>query len=212
MLKDLYIIGAGGFGREVAWLADRINKVEPTWNMKGFIDDDKTLLGILQGNCPVVGNCDFLLNIKKEVWVVCAIGSAAARKKIVRKLENNPQIRFATLVDPAVLQSERVSIGEGSILCAGTILTVDISVGKHVIINLDCTIGHDVRIQDFVTVYPGVNVSGQVIVEESVELGTGTQIIQGKRICAGSIIGAGAVVVKDIVEKGTYVGVPARCL
>jgi len=212
MLKDLYIIGAGGFGREVAWLADRINKVEPTWNMKGFIDDDKTLLGILQGNCPVVGNCDFLLNIKKEVWVVCAIGSAAARKKIVRKLENNPQIRFATLVDPAVLQSERVSIGEGSILCAGTILTVDISVGKHVIINLDCTIGHDVRIQDFVTVYPGVNVSGQVIVEESVELGTGTQIIQGKRICAGSIVGAGAVVVKDIVEKGTYVGVPAKCL
>ncbi len=210
MSKELYIIGAGGFGREVAWLAERVNEVEHIWDMKGFIDDDETLLGTLQGSYPVVGGCDFILNIKREIWVVCAIGCAAVRKKIVGRLENNPKIRFATLVDPAVLRSGRVSIGEGSILCAGTILTVDISVGKHVIVNLDCTIGHDVKIQDFVTVYPSVNVSGQVVIGEGVEIGTGAQVIQGKRICAGSVIGAGAVVVKDIVEKGTYVGVPAK--
>ena len=212
MLKSLYIIGAGGFGREVVWLVERVNKVKPTWDLKGFIDDNEALLGTLQGGYPVVGGCDFLLNRKREVWVVCAVGCTAARKKIVGRIENNPKIRFAILVDPSVLQSERVFIGEGSILCAGTILTVDISVGRHVIINLNCTIGHDVKIQDFVTVYPNVNVSGQVAVGEGVEIGTGAQVIQGKKICGESIIGAGAVVVKDIVEKGTYIGVPASHL
>lgn len=211
-LKDLYIFGAGGFGREVAWLAERINAIEPIWKIRGFIDDNEALNGTLQDGYPVIGGSDFLLNIQHEVWVVCAIGCTITRKKIVEKLKSNPRLRFAILIDPAVLCSGRVSVGEGSILCAGTILTVDISIGSHVIINLDCTIGHDVRIEDFVTVYPSVNVSGQVVVGQGVELGTGAQVIQGKRICAGSIVGAGAVVVKDIVKKGTYVGIPARCL
>ena len=211
-LKDLYIFGAGGFGREVAWLVERINAVEPVWNIKGFIDDNEILCDTSQGEYPIVGGCDFLLNMQHEVWAVCAIGCAATRKKIVGKLKDNPWVRFATLIDPMVLRSGRAYIGEGSILCAGTILTVDISIGSHVIINLDCTVGHDVKIQDFVTIYPSVNISGQVVIEEGVELGTGAQIIQGKKICAGSIVGAGAVVVKDIVEKGIYVGVPAKQL
>jgi sugar O-acyltransferase (sialic acid O-acetyltransferase NeuD family) len=106
--------------------------------------------------------------------------------------------------------SKRVSIGEGSIICAGTIITVDISIGEHVIINLDCTIGHDDTIQDYVTLYPSVNVSGNVVVGECTELGTGMQIIQGKNIGRESIVGAGAVIVRDIPEKCTAVGSPAK--
>ncbi len=211
-MKDLYIIGAGGFGREAAWLAERVNTVEPVWNIKGFIDDDRALQGTLQGAYPVVGGCDVLLGMVQETWAVCAIGCAGTRKKIVGKLESNPRIRFATLVDPEAVCSGRVSFGEGSILCAGTILTVDISIGRHAIINLGCTIGHDAKIGDFVTIYPGANVSGQAVVGERVELGTGMQVLQGIHICAGCIVGAGAVVVRDITEEGTYVGVPARRL
>ena len=106
--------------------------------------------------------------------------------------------------------SDRVFIGEGSIICAGSIITVDIRIGKHVILNLDCTVGHDACLEDFVTVYPSVNVSGNVLVEECAELGTGTQIIQGKKIGAQTIVGAGAVVVKDLPEKCTAVGSPAK--
>lgn len=210
MLKDLYIVGAGGFGREVAWLVERINYVKPEWNIKGFIDENESIHGTQEGGYPVLEGCDFLEHLSDPVWVVCAVGAATTRKKIVEKLNRVSNVSFATLIDPSVMKSERVTIQEGSIICAGTILTVDITVGKHVIINLNCTFGHDDVIHDFVTIYPSVNVSGNVLVEECAELGTGMQVIQGKKIGRESIIGAGAVVVRDIPDKCTAVGSPAK--
>ncbi|XCP85327.1 acetyltransferase [Roseburia hominis] len=209
-MRNLYIIGAGGFGREVVWLIERINKVNLTWNLKGFIDDNTFLWGKNEGEYPVLGGCDYLLEEaeKKEVYTVCAVGSAKVRKTIVEKLSG--KVQFATVVDPDVIVSKRVEIGEGCIICAGTIITVDIKIGSHVIINLDCTIGHDGIIHDFVTMYPSVNVSGNVEIGECSELGTGMQIIQGKKIGTGSIVGAGAVVVKDIPDRCTALGSPAK--
>lgn len=207
-MKDLYIIGAGGFGREVAWLVERINDVSFEWNLKGFIDDDESIWGSKEDGYPVLGGCEYLKKIG-DVYAVCAVGSAKVRKKIINKLADS-QARYATLVDPSVIMSKRIRVGEGSIICAGTIITVDVIIGKHVIVNLDCTLGHDDIINDFVTMYPSVNVSGNVEIGECSELGTGAQIIQGKKIVPNTIIGAGAVVVKDIEEKGTYVGSPVR--
>ena len=207
-MKDLYIIGAGGFGREVAWLVERINEVNPIWNLKGFIDDKESLWGSVEGEYLVLGGCEYL-NSLNNVYAVCAVGSAKVRKIIIDKLKNS-NVKFATLVDPSALVSYRVEIGEGSIICAGTVITVDIKIGNHVIINLDCTIGHDDVIEDFVTIYPSVNVSGNVLIGECSELGTGMQIIQGKKVTPNTIIGAGAVVVKDCAESGTYVGSPAK--
>lgn len=207
-MKDLYIIGAGGFGREVAWLVERINSVAPTWNLKGFIDDKDSLWGTMEGGYPVLGGAEYLIQ-QGEVYAVCAVGASATRKKVVEKFTGS-QIKFATLIDPSVLISNRVQVGEGSIICAGSIITVDIQIGNYVIINLDCTIGHDDRIKDFVTLYPSVNVSGNVVIGECTELGTGMQIIQGKTVAANTIIGAGSVVVRDITESGTYVGCPVK--
>lgn len=186
-MRKIYIIGAGGFGREVAWLIERINEVKPVWDIQGFIDDDVTKIGRKEGRYPVVGNCD-LLKQCGEIWAVCAIGSASVRSRVIEKVAEYDNVKFATLVDPSVLMSYSVNIGEGSIICAGTILTVDISVGRHVIINLDCTVGHDTVIGDFVTIYPSANVSGCVTVEECVELGTGMQIIQGKKLGARQLL------------------------
>ncbi|MWK60345.1 transferase, partial [Pseudomonas otitidis] len=93
-----------------------------------------------------------------------------------------------------------------------TIITVDIKIGNHVIINLDCTLGHDDIIHDYVTIYPSVNVSGNVEVGECSELGTGMQIIQGKIIGNETIVGAGAVVIRDIPDKCTAVGNPAKVI
>ncbi len=207
-MKDLYIIGAGGFGREVAWLVERINDISPTWNIKGFIDDNEILHGTKEGKYTVIGGCEYLKKVS-GTYVVCAVGSAKVRKYIVDKLQNF-DVQFATLVDPSVLISDNVKIGEGTIICAGTIITVDIKIGNYVIINLDCTLGHDDIIEDYVTIYPSVNVSGNVLIGECSELGTGMQIIQGIKVAAETVIGAGAVVVKDIEERGTWVGSPAK--
>lgn len=208
-MKDLYIIGAGGFGREVAWLVERINEKELTWNIKGFVDDSENLKNSFINGYKVVGNISFLNSLGKDSYCVCAIGNTIARKNIVEKINN---ISFATLIDPSVIMSSKVNIGEGSIICAGSIITTNIEIGKHVIINLDCTIGHDDNIKNYVTIYPSVNVSGNVKIENNVEIGTGTQIIQGKTITDNVIIGAGAVVAKNIEEEGTYVGVPAKSI
>ena len=209
-MKDLIIFGASGFGREVAWAVERINKVEPTWNLLGFMDDNN---GIQQSEINGYRVLGKTADVGKypDAYFVCAVGASRVREKIVGNMKKvNSAIKFGTVVDPSVEMSELVTIGEGTIICAHTIITVNIEIGSHVIINLDCTVGHDAILEDFVTLYPSVNVSGITNIGHAVELGTGMQIIQGKRVGDYSVIGAGAVVVKDIPEKCTAVGSPAK--
>lgn len=206
-MKDIVIIGAGGFGREVAWLIERINSCIPTWKILGFLDDDPAMHGAAVGGYPVLGGIDWLDG--REVWAVCAIGSAKARSAAAEKVRRFAGVRFAALIDPSVIMSDRVSVGEDSIICAGTVITVDVTLGAHTIVNLGCTVGHDCVLGDCVTVYPGANISGNVTVGACTEIGTGTQIRQGINITGDVIVGAGAVVVKDIETAGTYAGVPA---
>lgn len=209
-MKDLYIVGAGGFGREVLWLVQRINEKNEEWAVKGFLDDTPAMHGKILNDYQVLGSIELLKDLN-EVYVACAIGSSKVRERVIDNIRKiNPSVKFATLVDPSVIKSETVKIGEGSIICAGTIITVNIDIGRHNIINLDCTIGHDAVLADFVTLYPSVNVSGAVTIGNGCECGTGSQLIQGISVCDLAIIGAGAVLVKDIVEAGTYVGVPVK--
>ena len=209
-MKDLIIIGAGGMGRETAWLVDRINCVVPTWNILGFVDENPLLRGAIINSHKILGGLHCLLSYP-DAHIVCSIANAKVRKSVITKvIQLLPQTSFATLIDPSVVMSERVTIGEGSIVCANSIATIDIAIGKHVIINTACTIGHDAVLEDYVTVYPGVNISGNTQIKSCSELGTGMQIIQGKTIGANSVIGAGAVVIEDIPENCTAVGVPAK--
>jgi len=209
-MKDLIIFGASGFGREVAWAAERQNKVEPAWNILGFMDDDEHIQGSWINGYRVIGKTSDVGKYSEAYYVV-AVGSSKTREKIVGNLKTaNPDIKFGTVIDPSVEMSELVTIGEGTIICAHSIFTVNIEIGSHVIINLDCTIGHDAVIHDFVTLYPSVNVSGITNIGYAAELGTGMQIIQGKSVGEYSIVGAGAVVVKDIPAKCTAVGSPAK--
>lgn len=206
-MKDIVIIGAGGFGREVAWLIESINKVSNEWNIIGFVDDNESIQGKEINGYKVVGNVEWLK--QQEVYVVSAIADPMAKKKVMEKIKDSKN-SYPILIHPSVICSDRVKIGEGSIICAGNIITVNIEIGKHVIINLDCTIGHDAILGDYTTVLPSVNVSGFVKTEECVNIGTGSAIIQGVTVGKNSIIGAGAVVVKDLPANCTAVGIPAK--
>jgi sugar O-acyltransferase (sialic acid O-acetyltransferase NeuD family) len=209
-MKDLIIFGASGFGREVAWAVERLNKVTPTWNLLGFMDDADDIQGTEINGYKVLGKTADVSNYPDAYYVV-AVGASRTREKIVSNMKTvNPSIKFGTVIDPSVEMSDLVTIGEGTIICAHTIITVNIEIGSHVIINLDCTVGHDAVLQDFDTLYPSVNVSGITNIGHAVELGTGMQIIQGKTVGDYSIVGAGAVVVKDIPAKCTAVGSPAK--
>jgi len=208
-MENIVIVGAGGFGREVEWLIKRINQQNNNkWNILGYVDDNLEK-GKKITNLEVIYNTEELSQTKEKTNVVIAIGNAKVRKTIYNKIKNNENLAFPNLIDPSAIIGE-IDLGKGNIICAGTIATVNIKINDFNIINLDCTIGHDDILEDFITVYPSVNISGNTNIKELVEIGTGTQIIQGKNICSNVIIGAGAVVVKDIIEAGTYVGIPVK--
>ena len=205
-MNDIYIVGASGFGREVAWLIEELE----TWNIAGFIDDNESIQNTIINNIPVIGNTDFLLDMKDNINVVIAIGNPYIREKIVQKLISKETICFPNIIAKDVRISKYVKMGIGNIICTGTILTTNISLGNFNHINLDCTVGHDVVLNDYITVYPSVNISGNVNIDYYSELGTGSKIIQGKTLAKSVVLGAGAVVVKNLEESGTYVGVPTK--
>ena len=207
-MDKIVIIGAGGFGREVHWLIEEINKQNRNWDFLGYVDDHIPVGTILNGY-PVLGSIEWLNS--QAFNVVCAIGDPNIKKSVLNKLSNSNN-KFPILIHPDVRISNYVDIGEGSIICSGCIITVNIKIGKHVIINLDSTVGHDAIIMDYSTILPSVNISGHVTINERVSVGTGAKIIQGLSIGENTIIGAGAIVTKDIPANVVAVGMPAKAI
>lgn len=209
-MKKIAIFGAGGFGREVAFLISEINKIKPTYDIIGFFDDGKPK-GKFINSYPVLGGIKELNNFKEDLCLVVAIGSPSVKKKIISCIKNEC-ISYPTLIHPSVIigDEEFVKIGKGCIICAGVIITVNIEIKDFVILNLSCTVGHDTIIEDYCSFMPTVNISGEVIVNKEVYVGTGAKIINQTEIGENSIIGAGAVVVNTIPENCTAVGVPAK--
>lgn len=205
MKKDIAIVGASGFAQEIKWLIDRINSETSCWNFLGYIDNY-----VSDGN--VIGNDDYLCNYSRELYVVVAIADTALRCRLAALYRKNKLLKFPNLIGPSVIMPESVLIGEGNIICAGSILTIGIEIGDFCIINLDCTIGHGVVMEDFVTVNPGVNISGNVRLSKGVNLGTGSQILQSRCVGENTVIGAGSVVLADIPNDCTAVGVPAKII
>ena len=209
-MKNLIIIGAGGVGREVSLMIQQINELEPTWNMIGFIDDNADNWGKVINGYSVIGGLDSLGFFSADTYVVIAIANYKVKKRIVSKL--NGKYKFATIVHPRVWIHDFMTLGEGSIVYEGVILTSNIEIGKHVIVSPKCGIGHDSVVKDYASLLWNVNVSGNDLIEEGVTMGSGSTVIQGKIIGQGAIIGAGAVVINDIEPYCTAVGVPAKVI
>lgn len=203
-MKKIVVVGNGGFAHEVKFIIDRLNIVHNEWRFLGYIDCE-------QGE-DVVGDDSFVMESKSELYVAIGIGNPEIRYRIATRYETNANVVFPNLIDPSAVLSNNVLMGKGNIICANTVLTVDIKMGSFNIVNLSCTVGHNADIKDFCTLNPSSSISGNVLIEDGCNIGTGVKIIQGRRIGARSIIGAGAVVVKDIPKDCTAVGVPAKVI
>ena len=214
MTRPLFIFGAGGFAREVLQVAldtSAESPQAPPWHPVAFIVDagytrDDSLHGL-----PVLAT-DEAFRRFPQAWVVVAIGNAAARWRIVQGLAERVSAHWATLVHPRAWIGRHVEFGPGSVVCAGSQITTDISIGAHVHVNIGCTIGHDSRLGDFVTLNPGVNLSGNVVLGTGVEVGTGCAIIPHADIGEWSVVGAGSVVTRSLDPNVTAVGAPARAI
>ena len=209
-MKNIVIIGAGGVGRETSLIIQQINELKSTWNLIGFIDDDVNSWGNVINGYPVIGGMDSLEKLSLDTYVVVAIANYKVKKRIVNKINN--RFKFATIIDPRVWIHDYITIGEGTIIYEGVILTANIEVGNHVIVSPKCGIGHDSIIKDYVSLLWNVNISGNDVIEEGVMMGSASTVIQGKRIGKGSTVGAGAVVIDNIDSYSTVVGVPAKVI
>ncbi|MCX6353205.1 MAG: acetyltransferase [Bacteroidetes bacterium] len=208
-MKSIAVFGAGGLGREILVLLMQINHAEMQWDILGFYDDNK--IGETIHGFPVIGGMKELNNTSEPISIVVAVGNPQSKEKIISAIKN-PLVDFPILIHPSVelLPFQQIKIGEGSVITAGNILTTDIKIGKHILLNLDCTIGHDVVIGDYSAIMPGVNISGLVEIGKSAYIGTGASIKHDVKIGDNVTIGAGAVVIESIENEMTVMGNPAR--
>jgi len=192
------IIGAGGFGREVYWsLSDEERK-----NTVFFVDDDY----FDNTNSLILPLSQFK---PEEYKVIIAIGNPNDRLKVVERLPK--ETVYFTHIHPSVqIISNDFEIGEGSIICAGTIITTNVKIGKHAHLNLHTTIGHDCVIGDYFTTAPGAKISGNCKIANNVYVGTNSSVREKITICDNVTIGLNSGVVKDINENGVYVGLPVK--
>lgn len=211
--SKLAIYGSGGFAREVAWLAEECEKAGGLRRVVAFIDDDSSRWGSVINSVPVMG-LDEVVHDHPDALVVGGVGSPPLRWQLMDKV-SAAGLGFDTLVAPDARLSRWVQMAEGTVICSGNLLTTNITLGRHVQINLDCTVGHDVRMEDYGTLAPGVHVSGWVHLGEGAYVGTGASIINGTEeapvvIGSRAVVGAGACVTKSVPPGVTVVGVPAR--
>jgi len=212
---EIAIYGAGGFAREVAWLIESCNISDEVYRIVCLIDDNKANQGKTLNTIPVIG-LDAARQKFPDARVVGGVGTPLVRQRLAEKAAA-AGFEFETIIHPRVERSRWIEVGLGTIICAGNILTTNITLGQHVHVNLDCTIGHDVVIGDYATLAPGVHVSGWVHFGKRVYVGTGAVLVNGipeRPLIIGddAVIGAGACVTKPVAASVTVVGVPARPL
>jgi sugar O-acyltransferase (sialic acid O-acetyltransferase NeuD family) len=211
--QQLLIFGAGGFGREVASWAGRASWRDRGFEVLAFIDDG---LAAEQLNGRPVLTLEQAAASHPGAGVLATVGHPPLRERLIEMALAAGLSATAPVIHPNVeYDHDYVDIADGVVICPGSILTVNIEVHEHAQINLGCTVGHDAVIGAFTTLSPGVHISGNVTLERRAFLGTGAVTVNGSAgrpltIGPDAVVGAGAVVTKDIAAGVTATGVPAR--
>lgn len=203
-MNEVIVVGHGGFGRE---LADWIEQ-SPNLKCKGFIDIQPPKEKL---NFPFLGTDSFIDKYTKtKPNIAIGIGHPEIKYKVYNKFKS--KCNFINIIHPSVISGSNVYIepDSGVVVTPGNVLTTNIKIGLLSMVNLNCTIGHDCILKEFVTVSPGVNISGYCTINTGSYLGTGSTILENKSIGEWSTVGGQAMVVKDVAPNSTVVGIPAK--
>ncbi len=206
-MRRLVLVAAGGLAREVL---EAVRAAAPRREIR-VLDDDPSRHGTLLHDVPIIGGLDVVTALDDVDVVVCA-GHGSVRRRLVERLLalGVPPGRFATVVHPAARIPASGTIGAGSILLAGVVLTSDVRIGRHVVVMPQATLTHDVEVDDFATICAGVSLGGSVSIGAAAYLGMNACVRQGLRVGADATLGMAAALTKDLPPGETWTGVPAR--
>jgi sugar O-acyltransferase (sialic acid O-acetyltransferase NeuD family) len=202
----IIIIGAGGHGQVVADIFRESVRVGMAGRVIGYLDD-RASDGAEPVGASVLGCIACLPRIPHDA-VIVAVGDNQTRRRLWRAVELGET--FVTAKHPSAIVSQDVTIGDGSMLCAGIVVNTSATIGRSVILNTGCTVDHHTKVGDFVHIAPGVHIAGKVWIGDGAFVGIGAVVLPGISIGAGSIVGAGAVVTRDVPAEVTVVGCPAK--
>lgn len=210
-MKDIAIYGAGGFGKEIALMLQRINTGGEDWNFIGFFDDGKEKGFQVSHLGKVLGNIDTLNTWPTKLAVGIAVGNTEYLPHI-REGINNDNIWFPNLLDPSVniIDPESFRIGEGNIIQQNCRFSIDVTVGNFNIMNSDTVVGHDVKIGDYNVIMPDIRISGEVSIGTHCLIGVGSIILQQIKIGTGVRLAAGSVLLTKPKDNSVYMGNPAK--
>lgn len=217
--RKLVILGAGGFGVEAAWVVEDINALaladdgRAAWDIVGYLDNDSAKRGtrhvghLVQGTIEEAGR-DFHA---RDLWFFCAIGDNAARARMAGIAEGFGW-RPATLAHPSAIRAANAEIGPGTYIGPASVISVNVKIGVHAIIDMHVSVGHDSLLSDFCAVFPGARVSGGCHIGEFAVVGSNATVLPRTVVAERSVVGANSVA-QGYIEPGTTIlGVPARTI
>ncbi len=199
MRKEVIIIGASGHGKVIADIIEKSSD-----RVFGFLDDADNLTTVF--GYPVMGKVSDCEKYKNKYFII-AIGNNEIRRRISATYK---ELKYYTAIHPTAVLSKDIKLGCGTAVMANAVVNASAVIGNHCIINTGAIIEHDNILEDYVHISPKAALGGTVRVGKNTHIGIGATVRNNINICDDCIIGAGAVVVKDIVNSGTYVGVPVK--
>ena len=212
-MKDIAIFGAGGFGKEVACLIDRINKYsdKPLWKLVGFFDDGKDPGTIISYYGEVLGGMKELNAWDCPIGIIIAIGNPQAIRTVRQRIYNS-NIDFPNLIDPSFMIADKrgFKIGSGNIIQGNCCASCDTEIGDFNVFNGDVAMGHDVIIGNYNVIMPDIRISGEVTIGNCNLLGVGSIVLQQIKVGNNVHLGAGAVLMTKPKDGNTYIGNPAK--
>ncbi|MBR1401290.1 MAG: NeuD/PglB/VioB family sugar acetyltransferase [Prevotella sp.] len=211
-MKDIAIYGAGGFGKEVACLINRINEKEKTWNLIGFFDDNPEKKGKMVSHfAPCLGGLKELNDYNEPIAVAMSMGNSNVIQRIVPQIEN-ANVWFPNLIHPnfTVSDPKTLKMGRGNIIQGGCTVTCDVTIGDFNVLNGAICFGHDVSVGSYNTFMPAVRISGEVRIGNGNFFGVGSIVLQQLKIGDGVRLGAGSVLMTKPKNGNLYIGVPAK--
>lgn len=206
-MKNIYIIGAGDFGREMESYIENHPDFKKKFQIKGYLDYNKDSLKNKPSDYVILGT-HLEINFNEDDYVLIAISNSTVRQHIAESLFS--RVKFFTYVAPNVQIGKFTKVGEGSIICSNCFISTNTTIGNFVIINASTNVGHDCNINSYSSLMANVDIGGNVTLGERVSLGTKSTVIPKMKISDDIVIGAGSVVIKRLTKVGTYFGNPAK--